>query len=69
MAVTFQEADALLVDMAQDLIKQHHPWLKDARIGFMYRSEASGKGRHKTIGHARKVTEEMQVFLDFDFII
>ena len=69
MAVTFQEADALLVDMAQELIRLHHPWLKEARIGFMYRSEASGKGRHRMVGHARKVSEEMQVFLNFDFII
>lgn len=69
MPVTFEEADEVLVDMAAELIRAHHPWLQDAKIGFMYRSEASGTGRHKTIGHARKVSEDLRVFLDFDFII
>ena len=69
MAITFKEADQHLVDLAQELIGEHHPWLKDARIGLMYRSGAIEDGNMKTIGHARKVSAEMQVFLAFDFLI
>lgn len=67
--VTYKEADQHLIDLAQELIEEHHPWLKEAKIGLMYRSEAIENGNVKMIGHARKVSEEMKVFMDFDFLI
>lgn len=69
MAVTWEEADQTLVDLATRLIREHHEHLLDAKIGFMYRSEAAKSGNKKVLGKARKVSEEQRVFIDFDFVI
>jgi hypothetical protein len=69
MAVTWEEADERLIHLAQRLIRENHPHLLDAKIGFMYRSEAAKSGNKLVLGKARKVSEEQQVFIDFDFVI
>ena len=69
MAVTWEEADDVLIHLAQRLIREHHAHLLDAKMGFMYRSEAAKSGNKLILGKARKVSDEQQVFMDFDFII
>ena len=69
MGVTWDEADERLITLAQRLIRENHPHLLDAKIGFMYRSEAAQSGNKIVLGKARKVSEEQQVFMDFDFVI
>lgn len=69
MSVTWEEADAELISLAERLIREHHPHLLDAKIGFMYRSEAAKSGTKLILGKARKVSDEQRVFIDFDFVI
>ncbi len=69
MAAEFKEADAALIELAQELINEHHPWLREAKIGFMYRTEAAKSDNLTVSGKARKVSAEQQMFMDFDFVI
>jgi hypothetical protein len=65
----YEEADDKLLSMAQELIKQHHPHLLHAKIGFMYRDQAPESRGRKTLGAARKVGSEWDPFVDLDFVI
>lgn len=69
MAVEWDLADDHLLEMAKSIIRDHHPLLLEAKVGFMYRSEAQKSSGRYVLGHAKKVSEDMKVFLDFDFII
>lgn len=69
MGVEWEEADQELIKIAERLIDEHHPHLKDANIGFMYRDKAAKSGDMFIYGKAKKVSASDQVFLDFDFII
>jgi hypothetical protein len=69
MGVLWEEADRPLIALAERLIRANHPHLLDARIGFMYRSEAAQSGNKLILGKARKVRAEQQVFIAFDFVI
>ncbi len=54
---------------AERVIREYRPQLVNARIGFLFRSE-SGKSQGKSvIGKAQKVSSQMEVLLDLDFII
>jgi hypothetical protein len=60
-----------VVQMAQEIIDNHHPGLVNARIGLLFRSKAiKGNGR-KVLGAASKVGARWQPVLDepLDFII
>lgn len=65
----YKAADKHLIQMAQELIDEFHPWLKNARIGFMWRKEAPSSNSRTILGKARKVSDEQKVFLDYDFVI
>ena len=65
----FEEADKYLIELVEQVIKEHHPHLEHAHIGLMYRDEpAKSKGR-KIYSKVKTVTEDMNVFIDYDFII
>lgn len=69
MAVTWREAPDEVINLARRIIDNYHPHLEGASIGFLMRSETTRSGGKTTLGKARKVTAEQQVYLDFDFII
>jgi hypothetical protein len=69
MAVTWEEAPAEVVALAEKLIDKHHPDLLDARIGLLMRSEAPKKDGKATYGKAKKVSDELKALLPFDFLI
>jgi hypothetical protein len=69
MAVEWSEAPKTVIDIAQRIIAKHHPKLADARIAFIMRSEAPVTNGRATLGKAKKVSAELQVHLDYDFVI
>ncbi len=69
MAVEWDLADDHLLEMARSIIRDHHEHLLEARIAFLYRSEASKSGGKFILGMAKKVSEEMKTLINFDFLI
>lgn len=69
MAVEWFRAEKPVLDMAQRIIAEYHPRLADARILFIMRSEAPVSNGRVTYGKAKKVSAELQVHVDADFII
>ena len=69
MAVTWMEVPQNVLDMASGIIEANHPDLLDARIGFIFRSEAQTGNGKQTWGKAQKVSDKLKVYLDFDFLI
>jgi len=65
--ITWSEAPQSIIHAAEELIRQYHPWLNEARIAFVMRSEAQKKGH--VLGQASKVPEKMQPYLEYDFLI
>lgn len=63
------EADPSVIHIAQQMIQAHHPWLRSAKIGFLYRKEAPLKNGKYTLGQAQKVNSRLQPFMDYDFLI
>lgn len=55
--------------LAQELVREYHPDLKEARIGILFRETISYSKGMPVLGHAQKTTEMMQVYLDYNFII
>ncbi len=69
MAVDWTQADERVIELAQRIIRENHPRLLDARIGFLFRSEpGSSKGR-MVIAQAKKIPASLKAVLDLDFII
>jgi hypothetical protein len=60
--------DSVLL-LAQELVREHHPDLQDARIGIIFRETVAYSRGNPVLGHAQKTPEMMQVYLDFDFVI
>lgn len=69
MAVTWEEVPQQVLDLASGIIEAHHHHLLDAKIGFIFRSEAQTSGDKVILGQASKISEKMKVFMDFDFLI
>lgn len=69
MAVEWSMATPELLDLARRIIAEYHPKLADARILFIMRSEAPVSNGKVTYGKAKKVSAELQVHIDADFII
>jgi hypothetical protein len=69
MATEWYEAPQAIIDLAKDVIEKHHPDLKEARIGFIMRSDAPVANGGVTYGQARVVSARDQVHMPFDFII
>lgn len=69
MSVIWTEVTPDVLDMANNIILKYHTDLLDAKIGFVFRSEAQASNGRVILGQASKVSEKMKVHLDFDFII
>lgn len=69
MAIEWREAPTWIIKLAEHLIRQFHPELEEARIAFIMRSEASKSNGLTTIGKAKKVSAELQIHIDYDFIV
>jgi hypothetical protein len=55
--------------LAQELVREHHPDLRDAKIGIIFRESVAYSRGNPVLGHAQKTPEMMKVYLDYDFII
>lgn len=69
MAVEWYLADDYLLNLARDIIREHHVHLLEAKVAFIYRSEPQKSAGKYVLGHAEKVSEKMKTFIDFDFVI
>lgn len=69
MSVNWIEVDQSVIHTAEKIIKEFHPELEKAKIGFIYRSEASWSSDKMVIGHAKKVSSQDHPFMDYDFVI
>lgn len=69
MAAEFHTATKDVIDIARSVIDSYHPHLRNARIGFLFRSEAPISGGKVTLSKAKLVTAEMRVYADYDFLI
>ncbi|HAL17416.1 MAG TPA: hypothetical protein DCP32_11905 [Anaerolineaceae bacterium] len=65
----WEEASPSVIHIAEQLIEKYHPWLRDARIGFVFRDEAQQSLGRLILAQAQKVTAKLQVYLEFDFLI
>lgn len=65
----WEEASPSVIHIAEQLIDQYHPWLRDARIGFVFRDKAQPSAGRLILAQAQKVTAKLQVYLEFDFLI
>lgn len=69
MAVTWEEASAPLIRMADEVIREHRPYLVNANIGFLFRSEPGRSQGRPIMGKALKVGARLRVYVELDFII
>ncbi len=69
MPVTWDYVPQSVIDIAQDIIRQYHKDLVDARIGFVFRSEASASGGKMVIGNCSTVPPKFKVRLELDYLI
>jgi len=69
MAITWEIASPDLIKMAKAVVNDYRPTLRDAMIGFLFRSEAGSKGGRSVIGKAQKVGARLRTLIDLDFII
>lgn len=69
MPTYYEEAPDEVIELAQEIIDKHHPWLKTAHIGFIMRDKAQKSSGRVVLGTAQKVSAKLHVHLNFDFII
>lgn len=67
--IEWEEASSSVINIAEQLIDQYHPWLKSARVGFIFRNEAQKSGGRIVLAQASLVPSKLQVYLEFDFMI
>lgn len=67
--VNWTEASPSVIHIAESLIKKYHQFLKEARIAFVFRSEAQMQGTRMILGQCSKVPAKMQPYLEYDFLI
>jgi hypothetical protein len=69
MAIEWTEASRDVIATAEEIIRQYHADLRNANIGFLFRSEAQSSGDKQVTATASKVSDKLRPFLDYDFII
>lgn len=71
MAAEWDVVPGAVLDLAGELIKKHHPNLRNARIGIVFRSEASSVNGKRVLGKAEKINAKWKPLLreDLDFVI
>jgi predicted metallopeptidase len=62
--IEWTEASSEVLDIAQDLINKYHPVPKDARIGFIFRSEASKSQGKSVLAKASKIDAKTQALME-----
>lgn len=67
--VTWAEAAPSVIHTAENLIENFHPVLVNARIAFVFRSEAQKQGDRMILGQCTKVPAKFRPYLDYDYII
>ena len=67
----YTEVTPIVLDLAREIIRDHHLSLFDARIAFVFRDEAPVDSQGlATLGKAAKVTPQMKAAgFDYDFLI
>lgn len=65
----WSEAAPSVLHFAENLINEFHPWLKAARICFVFRNEAQKQGDRFILGQATKVPDKMKPHFEYDFLI
>jgi hypothetical protein len=71
METEWEQAPEEVVALMKELVEKHHPTLRNARIGVLFRWTGVMKNNRLQIGNASKVTGKMQALLDekLDFLI
>src|SRR4030042_518172 len=71
MAIEYKEVPNEVLSTAQELIDNFHERLKDCKIGFVFRSEASVSGGKLVLGTTSKITEKIKPMLsdELDILI
>jgi DNA segregation ATPase FtsK/SpoIIIE-like protein len=69
MTITFSEASHSVIQLAQELVDDHHPDLADAKIGFVYRSENGSSHGRETFAGTTLIAAKLRPHLDYDFVI
>jgi len=73
MAVEWEKANSMCIDLVAKVIHEYHPRLREARIGVLFRSTAGSRNGRLIIGQASTVSEKWNVVLGnvsrLDFII
>ncbi len=71
MTVEYKEVPNEVLSLAKELIDQYHQQLKECKIGFVFRSEASYSGGKVVLGTTSKVTEKIKPMLseELDILI
>lgn len=67
--VMWEAAPESVIHTAQQLVKEYHTELEDARIAFVMRSEPQKRGKRIIRGAACKIPQKMKTLFDFDFLI
>lgn len=67
--VEWSEASPELLRMARELIRDFHADIEDARVCLVFRSKAQKSANKMVLGKAGKVSERLQPYMPYDFII
>ncbi len=67
--ITWEKVSPTVLDLANEIIHEHHPWLNIFKIGFVFRSEASLKGGATVMGNTSRVPPKYSAHLNLDFLI
>lgn len=65
----FTKADGSVVETAKEMITKHHPDLRNARIGFLFRDEPARSQGQFVYAKAMKVSDREKVLVNLDFVI
>lgn len=67
--VTWEKVSPAVLSLANEIIYEHHPWLVEFRIGFVFRSEGFKKEGKLVIGNTSKVSPKFTPHLNLHFLI
>lgn len=69
MTAEFYEVTPEVTELAEEIINLYHTDLLDAKVGFLFRSEAQTSNGRVILGQASKVPPKFKPLIDLDFII
>lgn len=65
----FEEADDELLRIAQEVIDEFHPMLRQARFGFVFQDKVPKRKGAKVLAAVSLVSPKIKVYLDFDYLV